>query len=267
MPTCVYCKKEGKLTREHIVPNFICAFLSKNDRKHSGWNTRANKVLPSEATIKDVCSKCNSEILGELDNYSKHFLELNNFLVHNSITSTTRIDYDYNKLHRWILKVLYNSARSINPNIDLFNQYIEYIIQDASLPSTADNLIVAGLLKPEVIPSEMAEDFRLDGINIAVNNRFTPFFFRILEIKHSDNSYILKGIIAGPLLLMIPLFVDDLKIGFKRTKVKQFVKKNSGLKIIPINKASVILSESPFSWVDTYKWQAAREKGIVKFAN
>jgi hypothetical protein len=108
MATCAYCKKDKKLTKEHVWPD---CFLKKRQHISAHFSVKGEKVHGADYVVKDVCEDCNSIILSELD---KYFCELTDKYFQNTIDPDEDIyfEYDYNLLSRALLKIAYNTARA-----------------------------------------------------------------------------------------------------------------------------------------------------------
>lgn len=108
MAICAYCKKDKKLTKEHVWPD---CFLKKRQHIGAHFSVKSEKVHGGDYVVKDVCEDCNNIILSELD---KYFCELNGKYFQQSIDPDDGIDfeYDYNLLSRALLKIAYNTSRS-----------------------------------------------------------------------------------------------------------------------------------------------------------
>lgn len=129
--TCAYCRKPGKLTREHLYPQFLLRYSGKS---FLGYNEAADKVLPGERVIRDVCSKCNNEVLGALDGYGHTYFRANNLDQSFTEEATTEIVYDYDLLLRWVLKISYNSFRTVDFSDDPFASLVPYILTGKDRP-------------------------------------------------------------------------------------------------------------------------------------
>ncbi|WP_052646966.1 hypothetical protein [Paenibacillus terrae] len=119
---CAYCSEEGKLTKEHIIPDSLLVVFAECD-----FTIRGDSYFKADPVIKDVCLKCNNEILSELDNYGSNIIK-RYFVDEYEPDTHLNIDYDYRLLSRWLLKLAYNNERSFKRNTELFVQYIEYIM-------------------------------------------------------------------------------------------------------------------------------------------
>jgi hypothetical protein len=131
--TCAYCRKPGKITREHLYPQFLLRYCGKS---FLGYNEAADKVLPGERVIRDVCSKCNNEALGALDGYGYSYFQANKLDLSFTNERTTEILYDYDLLLRWVLKISYNSFRTVDFFDDPFASLVPYILTGRNRPKT-----------------------------------------------------------------------------------------------------------------------------------
>src|SRR6267378_11234 len=106
MPSaCAYCGSTvNKLTREHLFPKAIDALLTEGEQtSHYFLHRSPARFVIGEPVIKDVCAKCNNNILGALDGYVlKLFRTHCNRYVNKGDRIT--IPYDYDLLLRWLLK-------------------------------------------------------------------------------------------------------------------------------------------------------------------
>ena len=67
-------------------------------------------MVGGQPTIKDVCPKCNNDVLSKLDSYGLELYKRCFYRIADAGESVT-FDYDYERLLRWILKLNFNSAR------------------------------------------------------------------------------------------------------------------------------------------------------------
>lgn len=127
---CAYCGGPGSLTREHIWPRW----LHEIEDHQLKYNFAADKVLPEQQVIKDVCSVCNNGPLSLLDDYARQ-LYVGYFSKPYKAAKITRFRYDYGKLSRWLLKTAYNSARAASASdVDVLRLLSQYIICDGCCP-------------------------------------------------------------------------------------------------------------------------------------
>jgi hypothetical protein len=109
MKKCAYCDKtDVKITNEHIVSK---AFIKKYYEVGRGYSNFEDKYTENFPTVRDVCSKCNNENLNKLDVYFLNFY--GKYIPENIVNSASeiKIEFDFDKLSKWLLKTLYNSER------------------------------------------------------------------------------------------------------------------------------------------------------------
>lgn len=68
------------------------------------------KLSARKQVIKDVCQTCNNGPLSKLDDYGNEFI-LKYFSNNIKVKQHIPITYDYDKLHRWIMKIIFNGLR------------------------------------------------------------------------------------------------------------------------------------------------------------
>lgn len=109
--TCTYCNSNStKLTREHIFPyGLISKFPEANHAIFNG--DRAVKLSAEKQVIKDVCQNCNNGPLSKLDTYGNDFI-IKYFSKEIKPEQFLAINYNYDKLHRWVMKIMYNGLRN-----------------------------------------------------------------------------------------------------------------------------------------------------------
>src|SRR5687768_9028052 len=97
MRMCAYCSKEADLTREHIVPKFL---YEQHPLAKFGYNFKADTFLSWEAQIKDVCQKCNNDLLSKVDAYGKRFCLENRIDTFVTTERECKLTYDFDWLSR-----------------------------------------------------------------------------------------------------------------------------------------------------------------------
>lgn len=121
---CAYCGEEGKLTREHVWPAGINV---RTPEMGNRYFEKAHKVLSAEHTIKDVCAKCNNEVLSKLDDYGCSLFD-RYFYDANVKKGGVNFRYDYHRLSRWLLKISYNSSRTVDIDTEHLKRCVPYIL-------------------------------------------------------------------------------------------------------------------------------------------
>ncbi len=132
MPTCAYCEKICRSTREHVIPRWYC--------ETPGENVLFNARRPlthtqGEMTIKDVCENCNNGVLSCLDGLGKDLYD-RFFSTPVFYAETVHFVADWELLIRWLLKLSYNSARVHNADTTVLSQYRDVILGNHAIPAS-----------------------------------------------------------------------------------------------------------------------------------
>ncbi len=128
MGNCAYCDFEGKLTREHIIPDWYDSANSASDGEIF-LEKAPDKIVKSDPKVKDVCATCNNVVLGQLDDYGKSLYE--KYFCHPVYgKERKKIQVDRRRLTRWLLKIAFNSARANKADLHVLNGYAKDIIND-----------------------------------------------------------------------------------------------------------------------------------------
>lgn len=147
MGVCAYCGENRPSTKEHIWPK---ALIAKYEELHA-FNPRKGNFFRGEPVVRDVCEMCNNERLSPLDDYlSQIFDRFFATIVKPGQPAT--FEYDYHRLARALLKISYNSSRSVDgPRArQLLRQYSSYILNGGYSPRFA--------LRIQVVTSASAID-------------------------------------------------------------------------------------------------------------
>ena len=181
---CAYCPSHGPFTREHVIPSFL--YKKYNDHKF-GYNSNAERFIDGERVVKDVCEFCNNEVLGQLDEYGKNFLDENNNNRIRLAGEKVRIRYDYNILLRWLLKLCYNGIRSTNQTDNFIKETVPYIIGD--IDKLDNTYLFFQVLQSHKLSKREKDLIKDDLPNI---DFFPHYSFRYGRVEHtiiSQQSY------------------------------------------------------------------------------
>ena len=183
---CAYCNLERKLTKEHIWPKCII-----NRMPYSGLKFLNSKkiVTGSELVISDVCSECNNKLLSPLDSYlcllfDKYFI---NFIEEKK---TFIFEYNYDLLLRALLKITFNSSRTVTRIDNDFEKFRNYILYGNEIH---ENIIIKlDIVTPTLMNGEKyyPKSARCGTVNI--KEKSDNYFLRVLSI----NSFYFYIIIA-----------------------------------------------------------------------
>lgn len=250
MAKCIYCGKSEKLTREHILPSFVYQQHYQIEEQSTvvGWREKPEKVIPGEATIKDVCANCNNVILSEYDAHAKGVLESANIFQKNFLLNKATFHYDYTLLSRWLLKVAYNSSRASGKQIEEFESFKPYILNKGS--ENKNFFLACGLLKPvKLTQDEFIQHGKTFGLNKP--GYINPFFTRISWSPTPLDGYIVKQIIIGALVFHICVFTHQTNRDRKKITKKQHIDYWKGMTTISSNKARHTAMQLPLSFIDS----------------
>lgn len=249
MGVCAYCEMDTILTREHVIPSFICDFQKNNGNGViSSWREKAQKIVGGDAVVKDVCGSCNNIILSKLDSYAKQFLAENGVFSINFIESNKTLTYNYTLLSKWLLKVAYNSARSSGIKPAEFGAYKKLIISDDFDFSMF--FISAGLFKPLKLSKSELDKYG-DIFNADINGYANPFFVRISWCNIEPTIYCIKQISIGAFVFHIVIFNKLLPPEVKRRVIKNYLKKCTGMSILEKNKSHREIKQLPITFIDS----------------
>ena len=153
MTICAYCKKDKKLTREHVWPD---CFLEKRQNITAHFSVKDQKVHGADYVVKDVCEDCNGVKLSTLD---KYFCELADNYFDKTYTTDDALhfEYDYNMLSRALLKIAYNTARAGVTEPTVLSNASSYILGETNTLSGL--VILLELVGPNEIMAIGDSDF------------------------------------------------------------------------------------------------------------
>jgi len=200
MKPCAYCKSEGKLTREHVIPDWYSAIEPTPD--DITFSERAPSKFISELVIKDVCEICNNIHLSRLDAYGKE-LFLKYFYNYTFKDETISFSYDYDRLLKWLIKCSFNSARVNNTDIEVLNSYASFLISAEKLPTEV--ILFCSLIAPSNLT-------KVGDIELAERNAsgeiFEPNWFRlgVFRIPNFDSiNYCFRTVIINSFAFYISI--------------------------------------------------------------
>lgn len=121
---CAYCDQGGTMTREHIWPKCIITRMPELTARYAGSQ---NKFIGGELVIADVCAECNNKKLSVLDAYFCSLFDRYFQYFYESKTDF-EFDYEYDLLLRCLLKITYNTSRTIIKENNPFKKYRKVIL-------------------------------------------------------------------------------------------------------------------------------------------
>lgn len=254
---CRYCQLEKIMTREHIIPRFIYKFLKSATPPLIGWNERAGKLISGEATIADVCGDCNGGALSDLDAYGKFFLENNGFLSKVYTKEKTDINYNYDILLRWLLKICYNAVTAKNdPSLPYFEKHKDYILNGAPPITQRQITLFIGLASPV----NATDDFCAQYPELVSKEKLCgPFSFHINEVikPYLEYNAAVTGVTIGNLFFHIAIFDNFL---LDRSELINTMCNISNLKVLNPKSSVISISTCGMTWLERGGKQKKREK-------
>lgn len=210
---CAYCSMDKKSTKEHIFPDSILDIFAECDISIRGDNT-----FKADLVIKDVCKDCNNGLLHELDNLGGEFIKKH--FVHNYNKDTVPIiEYKYEDLVKWLLKIAYNTERSYKRNTELYTRFKKYIMNDVTVNNDIslfsgivadstlfpeflfDNKKLEIIISPKLIAEGILQPMDTMATSFKVREKLTPMIFpELIE------SYLIR---LGSGVFLIFLWAED----------------------------------------------------------
>jgi hypothetical protein len=258
MPICAYCKNEGVLTREHVIPAFAYAFQKGIESNVVGWNEVVEKMVAGEHKVRDVCAACNNGVLSKLDAYGKETLVEAGILTPSFSKLGVSMRYDHGLLSRWLLKISFNSSRTDGAHRHLFERFVPFILGEAKAPPRSQLVLLAFLAAPTVpSPEQISKEPYASAIGRS--NRFNPFLVRICYgIFQPADNYTPRLVILGPLVFYMLVFGEGASAGQAAVAVRRFLKDCPAAVELSPNRQFVEIRTGQQTWIDLHAFQVAR---------
>jgi hypothetical protein len=261
MAFCAYCgPTENKITREHIIPKFVYEYQSEH-HKVSGWNEVAKKTICGEIKVKDVCDNCNNNVLGKLDNYAKNFLSQHGVLTDVFLPEEMELEYDYDLLLRWLLKLSFNAVRQDGVQAPLFVDSVPYMLGlKAGEPLNMD--VVVQILKPVQHSAEEIEMLNRLGVPVSDCGKTNPFIARIGKamISGPNGGFTIRTVIMGALIFYIFIYEAELGAVSREQLLSTFMLNLKSGTILEKNSSSIHLAAGKMNWIEAYGASVLRAK-------
>lgn len=207
--TCSYCKKEIQLTGEHLIPLSLIDLFPECDINYMYDKTfKGDKVV-----IKDVCEICNNGVLSQLDEYGAKMVK-NYFVKTYEAYEFLDLSYDYLTISRWLLKILYNNARSSKIDTTWYQANLDFILGKTN--ETNFTYSIFSGLSVDMCP---IPEYFFDNIKLGVT--FDPFIVKdsILKIHNLED-------------LEFKIRKDVKKENFKKLKKSALLRFGSGMFLV-----------------------------------
>lgn len=222
---CQYCKNEfdqdsRKRTAEHIIPS---ALIELFPDQYISYSNNKKFIDNKGVTIADVCKKCNGTHLSKLDEYGKYLISKNFYekIPFDLKDNLFPIDFDYYKLTRWVIKILYNLQRVNNKDTSWFQRAIGYMLYDIRIENF-DFSIFAGIhINSTPLPEEYFEykplqinySPRLIGNSLGLCTLGIDPYVNSIEVKSAFCTYSIR---FGTLILYIILWDHTTELKIKK---------------------------------------------------
>lgn len=264
---CAYCRSEGPLSREHIIPKFIYSreVIKGRDTQLSNVSTRSGeKSVQSEITIGDVCAKCNNEFLSQLDEYGAKMYDE---YFESTPEPGTRIElcYDFELLTRWLLKLAFNSARMRKwpaSHLEQLTQASEYIRGTAPRPRGL-RVYAQLITSAKLSPLQKQRILEVDGLAL---DELEPGFRRIV-------AFHCAGMIAGCLVGMnayqfyLVFWNATLTAQRLRNSESKFLRNTLGVKRLGPESSKSVIYPSSLNIIDVVEKNPVMMRNIERGAD
>ncbi len=142
---CILCGSNSKLTAEHIFLSSLLKEFNNIENKEkdklfsfnnrTGWNEFSNiKRAKSLKPIKNICSKCNSEVSTKCDEVFKNFI-LEMFQYGKNNISLDKLDFpDLNFINEKLIEVKKNSSGDITDESIFYDLIVDYSSKNIVVP-------------------------------------------------------------------------------------------------------------------------------------
>lgn len=229
MKSCAYCQLSCSPTKEHIWPSSI---IQKYESRLKTYNKKINSFHLGDPVIKDVCSQCNSVNLSKLDAYLSNLYD-QHLSVALSPGQSTEIEYDHNLLLRSLLKISYNSSRSVGDSkiVKAHSRYRNYILDGGFCSNIMLRLQVVTSAKM-IIDGELSDEL------------FNVLGLRCVDVAYDgglNEQFIIRLIAINSFWFYIIISVEP----EPQYRWKEFVQEFSswkiqpGIKLTPSNKKGI----------------------------
>ncbi|MCI5102506.1 MAG: hypothetical protein MRY60_01890, partial [Algiphilus sp.] len=262
MAICIYCRQNARCTREHVIPSFLYDYVDRTAFPTlSSWNEASKSQIPVEHKVKDVCAECNNRHLSALDSYGKEFLSRNNLLRPIYETRLT-LNYEYEPLARWLLKIAFNASRASGIVDPISAAYTAYMLTGESSPSAKRFFILVELLRPHLHDSISEE------LQPLVNERgeSNPFLVRLTRTIFPEGlqeRLSIDSVGFGGLFFHLA-FIRNSVPSYEASQLKRRVlADNHWTLLLDRNAKQMKLQASHRNWIEMRIGQSYREQQLL----
>ena len=201
---CAYCDEVKRLTLEHIWGDAVEGAFPP----HTHFSAKFPDGVKGDQTIGDVCQDCNNVALSPLDDHGVRLVR-RYFIRSFELTPPVSFEYeDHARFSRWLLKILYNDARATGTLVEehaVFRHYIRGVE-----PAPLEFSVFGGLLKPEKLPKELAQDIGVDSVEPRFN-RIASFVPETGGTVYTETVYFGRMIIFYGFIFAVLVWKPDLE--------------------------------------------------------
>jgi len=270
---CQYCGKEfdsneHKKTAEHIFSNGLIKLFPEQYIAFNG----SNKFIDNKGiTISDVCKECNGQPLSSLDNYGVMLIRDNFFkeILVDRKDEEFSIEFDYYKLSRWVLKILYNFQRSKNKNVEWFHRALGYMLYDIRVENIDFSIFVGVHINTTPLPEQfyeykplqIIEEPKLMGNSLALGSYAIDPNVNSINVNKAFATYSVR---LGTLILYIILWDKSTELTEKKYFNKLMTNEFTFKQIISNQNRYNLRRVSAHSNTTMGYWHLISETGIIQ---
>lgn len=229
MKLCSYCNKQGKLTKEHIWPKCL---INRMPELEANYLDSIKKFVSSDLVVSDVCAECNNTKLSVLDSYLCKLYD-SYFNTYRETKQVFIFEYDYELLLRCLLKITYNSSRTIQKNENYFIKFRNFILNGGEV---FENIVIKlDIITPSII----------DGVNVYPKSaRCGP-----IDVGFKTDNFILRMISINSFYFYILILKKEFIEGNSLSECQEILSRVPGTIVHPYRRDTLL---NKFSDANTY---------------
>lgn len=244
------------------MPRFLYSYVDTPGQDFGAWNEATLSRVGGQHTVKDVCTSCNSGPLSALDAYGKDFLATNGIL-RPILQPTLTLKYEYEKLLRWLAKIIYNSIRASGDYTHPVSGLREFVLTGSNAPGSKYLFIVCELLRPHQ-PTVDGVPYNVLSLAHAPTN---PFLVRITEAHLSPAKRLrirISSVGFGGLFFHVCIVNPELPVGHASRERRAVIRGNPRSTILAADARAITVHASDRDWRQMMQGQDIREELIAK---